>query len=175
MAKRERAVAENHGNEIHIQMSNRDAKRISGRCYRGSQLPKSGGKMNRLLVLAITLAGLLYFPSPSAAGQGHVMFQSSGVIFKPAPRAGVTPNRTLLSPRLSRFALFLSTDSAHPALRKRLLLAVFGRHHSAVSLYFTQRSFCQSDRHDRSPGGHARDAAASICPDAAGNCIFPSY
>ena len=92
MAKRERAVAENHGNEIHIQTSNREAKRISGRCYRGSQLPKSGGKMKRLLVLAITLAGLFYFPSPSAAGQGHVMFQSSGVIFKPAPRAGVTPN-----------------------------------------------------------------------------------
>lgn len=91
-----------------------------------------------------------------------------------AARRGDT-EPTLLSPRLSRFALFLSTDSAHPALRKRLLLAVFGRHHSAVSLYFTQRSFCQSDRHDRSPGGHARDAAASICPDAAGNCIFPSY
>ena len=48
--------------------------------------------MKRLLVLAITLAGLFYFPSPSAAGQGHVTFQSSGVIFKPAPRAGVTPN-----------------------------------------------------------------------------------
>jgi len=91
-----------------------------------------------------------------------------------AARRGDT-EPTLLSPRLSRFALFLSTDSAHPALRKRLLLAVFGRHHIAVSLYFTQRSFCQSDRHDRSPGGHARDAAASICPDAAGNCIFPSY
>ena len=82
---------------------------------------------------------------------------------------------TFLSPRLSRFTLFLSTSSAHPGLGKRLLLAVFGRHHSAVSLYFTQRSFCQSDRHDRSPGGHARDAAASICPDAAANCIFPSY
>ena len=93
MAKRERAVAENHGNEIHIQTSNREAKRISGRCYRGSQLSKSGGKMKRLLVLAITLAGLFYFPSPSAAGQGYVTFQSSGVIFKPAPRAGVTPNR----------------------------------------------------------------------------------
>ena len=49
--------------------------------------------MKRLVVLAITLAGLFYFPSPSAAGQGHVTFQSSGVIFKPAPRAGVTPNR----------------------------------------------------------------------------------
>ena len=49
--------------------------------------------MKRLLVLAITLAGLFYFPSLSVAGQGHVMFQSSGVIFKPAPRAGVTPNR----------------------------------------------------------------------------------
>jgi len=49
--------------------------------------------MKRLLVLAITLAGLFYFPSPSAAGPGHVTFQSSGVIFKPTPRAGVTPNR----------------------------------------------------------------------------------
>jgi len=49
--------------------------------------------MKRLLVLAITLAGLFYFPSPSTAGQGHVTFQSGGVIFKPAPRAGVTPNR----------------------------------------------------------------------------------
>ena len=91
-----------------------------------------------------------------------------------AARRGDT-EPTLLSPRLSRFALFLSTDSAHPALRKRLLLALFGRHHIAVSLYFTQRSFCQSDRHDRSPGGHARDAAASICPEAAAKCIFPSY
>ncbi len=165
MAKRERAVAENHGNEIHIQTSNREAKRISGRRYRGSQLPKSGGKMKRLVVLAITLAGLFYFPSPSAAGQGHVTFQSSGVIFKPAPRAGVTPNRPFYRRGYPVFALFLSTDSAHPALRKRLLLAVFGRHHIAVSLYFTQRSFCQSDRHDRSLGGHARDAARCRCID----------
>jgi hypothetical protein len=81
-----------------------------------------------------------------------------------AARRGDT-EPTLLSPRLSRFALFLSTDSAHPALRKRLLLAVFGRHHIAVSLYFTQRSFCQSDRHDRSLGGHARDAARCRCID----------
>jgi len=34
------------------------------------------------------------FPSLSTAGQGHVTFQSSGVIFEPAPRAGGTPNRT---------------------------------------------------------------------------------
>src|SRR6266542_1733282 len=74
-------------------MSNREAKRISARRYRGSQLPKSGDKMKRRLVLAITLAGLFYFPSPSTAGQGHVTFQSSSVIFKPAQRAGVTPNR----------------------------------------------------------------------------------
>src|SRR5580765_2065012 len=80
-----------------------------------------------------------------------------------AARRGDT-EPTFLSPRLSRFALFLSADSAHPALRKRLLLAVFGRHHIAVSLYFTQRSFCQSDRYDRSPGGHARDAAARSVP-----------
>ena len=39
-----------------------------------------------------------------------------------AARRGDT-EPTLLSPRLSRFALFLSTDSAHPVLRKRLLLA----------------------------------------------------
>ena len=126
--------------------------------------------MKRLLVLAITLAGLFYFPSPSAAGQGHVTFQSSGVIFKAsAARRGDT-EPTLLSPRLSRFALFLSADSAHPALRKRLLLAVFGRHHIAVSLYFTQRSFCQSDRHDRSLGGHARDAARCRCIDLSRRC-----
>jgi hypothetical protein len=86
-----------------------------------------------------------------------------------AARRGDT-EPTLLSPRLSRFALFLSADSAHPALRKRLLLAVFGRHHIAVSLYFTQRSFCQSDRHDRSLGGHARDAARCRCIDLSRRC-----
>ncbi len=77
---------------------------------------------------------------------------------------------TFLSPRLSRFTLFLSTSSAHPGLGKRLLLAVFGRHHIAVFLYFTQRSFCHPDRHDRSLGGHARDAARCRCIDLSRRC-----
>jgi hypothetical protein len=59
-----------------------------------------------------------------------------------------------------------------------LLLAVFGRHHIAVSLYLHNEAFVSRvGMIDHLAGMHGMllDATASICPDAAGNCIFPSY
>ena len=134
--------------------------------------------MKRLLVLAITLAGLFYFPSPSAAGQGHVTFQSSGVIFKPAPRAGVTPNRPFY-----RRGYPVSPYSYPPI---PLIPPYASACYLPSSVVITSPYLCILHNEafvsrigmiDHLAGMHGMllDAAASICPDAAGNCIFPSY
>ncbi len=129
--------------------------------------------MKRLLVLAITLVGLFYFPSPSAAGQGHVTFQSSGVIFKPAPRAGVTPNRPFYRPGYHPVSPY-----SYPPIP--LIPPYASACYLPSSVVITAPYLCilrnvafvSRIGTDRSPGGHARDAAASICPDAADNVFF---
>ena len=94
-----------------------------------------------------------------------------------AARRGDT-EPTLLSPRLSRFALFLSADSAHPAFASACYLPSSVVITSSYLCILHNEAFVSRiGMIDHLAGMHGMllDAAASICPDAAANCIFPSY
>lgn len=122
--------------------------------------------------------GSILLPKPIGSRTRPRAFQSSGVIFKPAPRAGVTPNRPFY-----RRGYPVSPYSYPPI---PLIPPYASACYLPSSVVITSPYLCILHNeafvsrigmidHLARMHGMLLDAAASICPDAAANCIFPSY
>ncbi len=129
--------------------------------------------MKPLMIVAIVLTWLLSLSITASAGQSHVVLRSSPAIANSVPHRGVKPSRPVLRRGGSRRPTIIIFPHASgyylppPGVVTSPYFCVF--HHEA----FVSRIGMID--HLSSMHGVPLTTAASICPDANGNCIFPAY
>ena len=128
--------------------------------------------MKPLMILAIILTWLVSLPTAAAAGQSHAILQPSRTPGHGAPHGGIKPHRPF----------HRSGAIRHPTI---IILPSAGFYYVPPTVVVTSPYFCVFHNEafvsrigmiDHLSGMHGLPltTAASICPDANGNCIFPS-